>query len=310
MVPYTGPIYDAHAHLVSDDLVRYPRDKPFVEGAVEDAVFGPGMIGRPGGMHGPNPVNEKPSAEKMHAWMAEENVIGMAAVQKGLIYGTDNSYIVDAADLYPDEMRAVIIVDPQAAETPDMIRRYAERGIIGIRFFGVGVKDKGKWLSSPSALEAWSLADELGLLVDIEAPAKDSEPLIAVIEQMADRFPTLRIALDHVFLPDVRQPQFGIDGRFDGFKARDNIFYKFTSLNMDFIRERGFAPEEVLRRVVDFYGPDKVMWGSDIGTSSGSYAEMLERAKDSTRLLTDAERRKVLHDTGVRVFLGSEQQDQ
>lgn len=310
MVPYTGPIYDAHAHLVSDDLVRYPRDKPFVEGAVEDAVFGPGMIGRPGGMHGPNPVNEKPSAEKMHAWMAEENVIGMAAVQKGLIYGTDNSYIVDAADLYPDEMRAVIIVDPQAAETPDMIRRYAERGIIGIRFFGVGVKDKGKWLSSPSALEAWSLADELGLLVDIEAPAKDSEPLIAVIEQMADRFPTLRIALDHVFLPDVRQPQFGIDGRFDGFKARDNIFYKFTSLNMDFIRERGFAPEEVLRRVVDFYGPDKVMWGSDIGTSSGSYAEMLERAKESTRLLTDAERRKVLHDTGVRVFLGSEQQDQ
>lgn len=304
MASYSGPIYDAHAHLVSDDLERYPRNKPFREGAVEDAVFGPGMIGRPGGMHGPNPVNEKPTAEQMHGWMAEQNVIGIAAVQKGLIYGTDNSYIVDAADIFPDQMRAVIIVDPQAPETPDMICADAARGIIGIRFFGVGVEDKAQWLSSPSALEAWSLADELGLLVDIEAPAKDSDVLIGVIEAMADRFPNLRIVLDHVFLPDVTRPNFGIDSRFEGFKSRSNIFYKFTSLNMDYIRERGYAPEDVLRRVVDFYGADKVMWGSDIGTSSGTYAEMVERAKDAAKLLNEEEQRQYFHDAGLRVFLG------
>lgn len=302
MATYTGPIYDAHAHLVSDDLERYPRHKPFREGAVEDAVFGPGMIGRPGGMHGPDPVNEKPTAEQMHGWMAEQNVVGIAAVQKGLIYGTDNSYIVDAADLFPDEMRAVIIVDPQADETPDMIRNYAERGIIGIRFFGVGVEDKSAWLSSPQAMKAWQLANDLGLLVDIEAPAKDSDILIGVVEGMADRFPDLRIVLDHVFLPDVRLPQFGIDQRFDGFRSRDNISYKYTSLNMDFVRERGFAPEDVLRHVVDFYGADKVMWGSDIGTSSGTYAEMIARAKEAARHLTSEEQRKYFHDTALRIF--------
>jgi predicted TIM-barrel fold metal-dependent hydrolase len=303
MTTYDGPIYDAHAHLVSGDLDRYPRNKPFKEGAAEDAVFGPGMIGRPGGMHGPNPVNEKPTAEAMHGWMAEQNVVGMAAVQKGLIYGTDNSYIVDAADIFPDEMRAIIIVDPQAAETPQMIRDCAARGIIGIRFFGVGVEDKAAWLSSPSALEAWTLANDLGLLVDIEAPAVGSDVVIPVVETMADRFPDLRVVLDHCFLPDVRLPNFGFDARFDGFKARDTITYKFTSLNMDVIREKGFLPEEVLRAVVDFYGADKVMWGSDIGTSSGTYAEMIERAKASTRLLTEDERRKVLHDTGRRICL-------
>lgn len=304
MSDYAGPIYDAHAHLVSDDLEKYPRTHPFREGAVEGSVFGPGTIGKPGGMHGPNPINEKPSAEKMHKWMAEENVVGIAAVQKGMIYGTDNSYIVDAADIFPDEMRAIIIVDPQAPETPQMIRDDAARGIIGIRFFGVGVTDKSKWLSSPSALEAWTLANDLGLLVDIEAPARGADVLIPVIEAMADRFPKLRIVLDHVFLPDVTQPDFGIDARFDGFRARDNITYKFTSLNMDFIREKGIAPEAVLRRAVDYYGPDKLMWGSDIGTSSGSYKEMVARAKESTRLLTEEERRRVLHDNGRRVFLG------
>jgi predicted TIM-barrel fold metal-dependent hydrolase len=300
---YRGPIYDAHAHLVSDDLERYPRTHPFREGSTESSVFGPGTVGKPGGMHGPNPVNEKPTAEKMHGWMAEDNVVGIAAVQKGMIYGTDNSYIVDAADIFPDEMRAIIIVDPQAPETPQMVRDYARRGIIGIRFFGVGVKDKSVWLSSPAALEVWALAADLGLLVDIEAPAAGSDVLIPVVESMADRFPNLRIVLDHVFLPTVTDPDFGITAKFDGFASRDNIFYKFTSLNMDVIREKGVAPEAVLRRVVDFYGPDKVMWGSDIGTSSGVYKEMIQRAKASTSLLNDEERRKVLHDNGRRIFL-------
>jgi L-fuconolactonase len=296
-------LYDSHAHLVSDDLARYPRN-PILLKPSEGSPFGPGTIGKPGGMHGPNPVNEKPTAEQLGGWMAEENVVGIAAVQKGMIYRTDNSYIVDAADIFPDRMRAVIIVDPQAAETPQMVRDLAKRGIIGIRFFGVNVEDKSSWLSSPQALEVWTIADELGLLVDIEAPSVGGEVLIPVVEAMADRFPNLSIVLDHIFLPTVTDPDFGIGSQFYGFAARDNISVKFTSLNMDVIREKGIAPEAVLRRVVDFFGADKVMWGSDIGTSSGTYKEMVERAVASTELLDEEERRKVLHDTGRRVFLG------
>jgi hypothetical protein len=46
------------------------------------------------------------------------------------------------------------------------------------------------------------------------------------------------------------------------------------------------------------------MWGSDIGTSSGTYKEMVQRAFDASATLNDAERRKVLHDTGRGVFTG------
>lgn len=296
-------LYDTHAHLVSDDEKRYPRSYPF-ENTTLRMPRVPGTIGTPGGMHGPDPVNETPTAELMDRWMTEQNVVGIAAVQKGMIYGTDNSYIVDAADLFPDRMRAIIIVDPQAAETPQMVREGAARGIVGIRFFGVGVVDKAAWLSSSAALAVWELADDLGVLVDIEAPASGSEVLIPVIEAVADRFPDLRIVLDHVYLPDCTLPHFGIDHRFDGFAARPNITVKFTSLSMDVIREKGVAPEAVLRRTVDFYGADRTMWGSDIGTSSGTYQEMVARAIASTSLLTEDERRKVLHDTGRRIMLG------
>ena len=300
-------LYDSHAHLVSDDLVNYPRNPiildPSENKTLSYAPFGPGTVGHPGGMHGPSPVNEKPTAEQMSGWMAEENVVGIAAVQKGMIYRTDNSYIVDAANIFPEKMRAVIIVDPQAPETPRMVSDLAEKGIVGIRFFGVGIKDKSTWLSSSQALEVWELANRLGLVVDIEAPAVDGDVLIPVVETMADRFPDLSIVLDHIFMPVVTRPDFGIDARFAGFAARKNISVKFTSLNMDVIREQGIAPEAVLRRAVDFFGPDKVMWGSDIGTSSGTYKEMVQRAIASTVLLTEDERRQVLHDTGRRVFV-------
>ena len=304
---YNGPLYDAHAHLISDDLVRYPRNPlrgASAGGAGAASPFGPGMVGLPGGMHGPNPVNEKPTAEQMHGWMVEEGVRGIAAVQKGMIYRTDNSYIVDAADLFPDEMRAVIIVDPQAAETPQMMRDLARRGIVGIRFFGVGVQDKSSWLSSPEALQVWQLADELNVLVDIEAPPVGGEVLIPVIEAMADRFPDLPIVLDHVLMPIVTDPDFGIGAQFDGLAARHNVFVKFTSLNMDVIREQAVDPAAVLRRTADVFTADKVMWGSDIGTSSGTYKELVQRAIASTALLAEQERIKVLHDTGWRVFGG------
>jgi L-fuconolactonase len=299
-------LYDSHAHLVSDDQVKYPRNPVVRDPTLVPAngPFGPGTIGIPGGQHGPNPVNEKPTAEQLHKWMAEENVVAIAAVQKGMIYRTDNSYIVDAADIFPGQMRAVIIIDPREEKTLGMIRDGAKRGIIGIRFFPINVTDKIAWLSSPESLKVWELADELGLIVDIEAPAAGQEELIPFIEKMADRFPNMTIVLDHIFLPTVTDPNYGIGAHFNGFRDRKNVFVKWTSLNMDVIREKGFPPEKVVRAAVDFFGADKVMWGSDIGTSSGTYKEMVARAHDSVKLLNDEEKRKVLHDTGRRVFAG------
>ncbi|MBT2186325.1 amidohydrolase family protein [Sphingobium nicotianae] len=305
-MPQTQPIYDTHAHLVSADGVRYPRKNiPYLQRPDgKKRVATPGTVGAPGGMHGPDPVNEKPTAEQMSGWMDAEGVVGIAAVQKGRIYGTDNSYIMDAADLFPGKMRAIIIVDPTEEQTLPLMREGAKREIIGIRFFPANIWDVAGWLGSPEAATVWQTAEELDLVVDIEGPKDDWRETMHVIEDYADRFPRLRIVLEHLYGPVVTDPDFGIDSRYDGLAARDNISYKFTCLNMDVIREQGVKPEDVLRRAVDFYGADKIMWGSDIGTSSGTYREMLSRAVDSTVLLTAEERRKVLHDTGRRILTG------
>lgn len=302
-------LYDSHAHLISDDLERYPQHcvQVSIESLPEDSALGPGIMGFPGGRHGPNPVNLKPTAEQIHVWMQEENVVGLAAVQKGMVYRTDNSYIVDAANLFPEEMHAVINIDPIEEKTLPMIRELADRGVVGVRFFPIGIRDRIAWLSSPESIAVWKLANELGLIVDIEAPVSGKkEELITLVEEMADRFPGSRIVLDHIFLPTITDPDFGINSIYDGLAARDNVYVKWTTANMDIIYVKGAASEDVLRRAVDFFGADKIMWGSATGTCSGTYREMVALAHDSTRYLTSDEKRKVLHDTGRRVFTGWE----
>src|SRR5258706_7355876 len=103
------PLFDSHAHLVADDQARYPRNP--MQRAPDAPYRPPGVIGNPGGHHGPNPVHEVPDAVRMLRWMEEENVDGIVAVQKRMIYLYDHSYILDSSDQYPHLVSAVAILD-------------------------------------------------------------------------------------------------------------------------------------------------------------------------------------------------------
>ena len=95
----------------------------------------------------------------------------------------------------------------------------------------------------------------------------------------------------------------GFDERFVSLTAQPNIFFKFTSINLDIYRETDTRTHEVLRRAVDMFGADRIMWGSDIGTSSGTYRDMVQRMLNAAMLLSDAERHAVLYGTGKTVFV-------
>ena len=101
-------LFDAHAHLVADDQQAYPRNP--MQRAANAPYRAPGVIGKPGGHHGPNPINEIPDVSRMLTWMQAQNVDGAVAVQKRMIYRYDNSYILDSSDRYPDIFSAVVIL--------------------------------------------------------------------------------------------------------------------------------------------------------------------------------------------------------
>lgn len=298
-------LFDTHAHLVADDQERYPR-KP-MQRAADAPPRAPGVIGIAGGQHGPNPVHEVPDVSRMLGWLRDCNVDGMVAVQKRMIYRYDNSYILDSSDAHPEMMLAVVILDAEDPATPGLVREYiCERSLSGLRLFGGRDKNGNMpWLVSAQAQKSWEVVNEFGIVMDLEVLAiGGGGPSVPQIIEMARRYPATRIVLDHLLEPEVRpgDPELGLGEPFLPLAEVDNIFLKFTSINLDTYREAGVDPALVLRRAVDIFGAHKIMWGSDIGTSSGSYREMVQRMLTACEALTEQEKRLVLHDTGRAVF--------
>jgi predicted TIM-barrel fold metal-dependent hydrolase len=308
MTASTRPLlFDSHAHLVADDQQRYPRNP--MQRAADAPYRAPGVIGKPGGHHGPTPVNEVPDASRLLRWMQEENVDGIVAVQKRMIYRYDNSYILDSSDQYADLFSAVVILDAEDDSTPALVRQYVrDHGLAGVRLFGGRLADGSMpWLNSPKALKTWAVAQEFGLVMDLEVLSHGGGgPSIPAIIELTRKYPDIRIVLDHLLEPEMEEGEhFGLDERYQTLAGEHNIYFKFTSINLDICREAGIPADQVLRRAVDMFGADHLMWGSDIGTSSGTYKEMVQRFLDSAVLLSPDEKRAVFHDTGKRVFIKS-----
>jgi len=290
---------------VADDQVRYARNP--MQRAADAPYRAPGVIGKPGGHHGPKPINEVPDAQRMLQWMKEENVDGIVAVQKRMIYRYDNSYILDSSDKYPGLFSAVVILDAEDAGTPALVRQYARaNGLAGVRLFG-GRKPDGSmpWLNSPNALKTWDVAQELGLVMDLEVLSEGGGgPSIPAIIELTRKYPDIRLVLDHLLEPEMEEGEnFGLDHRYETLAGLKNIYFKFTSINLDICREAGIPADKVLRRAADMFGADHLMWGSDIGTSSGTYKDMVQRFLDAAVVLSPLELRAVAHDTGKRVFV-------
>ena len=55
--------------------------------------------------------------------------------------------------------------------------------------------------------------------------------------------------------------------------------------------------------LVDGFGAERLIWGSDVGQSMlWDYAEKVEMACGSTALLTGGEARAMLHDNAARIY--------
>ncbi len=190
---------------------------------------------------------------------------------------------------------------------PSLVRSYIEKhGLAGVRLFGGREADGTMpWLNSPRALQTWAVADEYGIVMDLEVLAIGGRRTVGCrpLSNWRDASRTCGWCSITCSNRRVEDDNYGFDERFVPLAAEPNIFFKFTSINLDIYRETDTPADQVLRRAVDMFGADRIMWGSDIGTSSGTYQDMVQRILDATVLLTDAERHAVLYETGKKVFV-------
>jgi predicted TIM-barrel fold metal-dependent hydrolase len=302
----SDPLLDTHAHLISDDWEAYPA-KPFT----------PDL-----------PVPDRPAftvtADQLLSLMDEHGVDQACLVQRGHVYGYDNSYILDSARKHPDRLHPVVILEAQDPRSSGIYREMVRNdGVAGFRMANSRpwILDTA-WMSSPSAMEIWRACADLGTPMTLIVFNNQLSYVLPLIEVIAREFRDLPIILDHGAMPygmsqyevALREeagetvtmpppPHYGIDTTIAIFEDVPNVHFKITEINMERLVKAGTRSAELLRRMVDGFGPERLIWGSDVGQSMlWNYAEKVAMAREATELLTAGEARAFLHDNAARIY--------
>ena len=256
---------DIHPHVIADDTARYPL--------------------APVGGHQSEWSRTRPvTVPQMIAAMDAAGVGKSAIVQASTCYGHDNSYVADAVAAHPERFTGVFSADVLAPDAPQRMREWRSRGLTGMRLFMFGstVSQQAPWLDDPMTYPAWECAAELGLSICLQMAPE----AIAQLVNMARRFPTVRIVVDHCARPKLADgPPYHAASPLIGLARYPNVYLKLTPRVFEEAATGKATPETFFLRLVAEFGAPRLAWGSNFPASPGTLAELLAVARSSLACL-------------------------
>ena len=258
-------IIDIHPHIIASDTQRYPL--------------------APLGGHQSDWSRTRPvSTEQMIAAMDKAGVAKSAIVQASTCYGHDNSYVADAVAAHPDRFTGVFSVDVLAPDAPERMRHWVGRGLTGMRLFTIGstMPDQASWLDDPKTYPAWEAAGELGLSICLQMSAK----AFPQMTKMTERFPKVRIILDHMARPVLEDgPPYAAAASLFDLARYPSVYLKLTPRSFIESRNGKATPETFFAKLVDTFGASRIAWGSNYPASEGPLNNLLAVARESVASL-------------------------
>lgn len=275
-------IIDIHPHIISDDEKRYPPAPLF--GKRSDWS------------------QERPcTVDTLIAAMDAAGVAKAAVVHSSTTYGFDNSYVVDGCNQYKDRLVAVGSVDMLAEDVPSVIKKWAGKGLAGLRIFtGGSTKDfDPSELDNPKSFKAWDALSDLGLPMCIQT-GPVGLPQVAML---AKKFPKVNIILDHLGRPDVLDgpPYSNADSLF-ALADLENIYFKLTPRIFGDVTKGKASAETFFPKVVATFGAQRLAWGSNFPTSPGTLAEILATAKQGLASLSASDQEWIFGKTAQKLY--------
>ena len=270
---------DSHVHIWTQDTERYPAGV-FDVSALEPKEFTP---------------------EWLFRHCRPFDVSRIVLVQA--IYGTDNSYILDAAARFPGVFGIVAAVDHHDEGVADRMAELKERGVMGFRIVAQPGRGDG-WLKDAGYEAMFEAASRTGQAI---CPLTHPDG-VHDLDRMCGAYPETTVVVDHM----TRIGELGpIDdeevGRLCALARHPNVHVKVSRLHALGLKR---PPHDELipmvRRVIDAFGPGRVMWGSDspYQVVGESYSDSITLVRDRIGL-SDSDRQSILHDTAARLFFES-----
>jgi predicted TIM-barrel fold metal-dependent hydrolase len=159
------------------------------------------------------------------------------------------------------------------------------------------------WFAGPQAVEVWNAAQETGVSLCLHFLRGNRDRGIAALAPLLRRFPEVALVLDHAGNPPSEREGFGL-GVLATLEPFSQVRFKISTINFEYVRKAGDDIAAFTAAVVARFGAERVMWGSDVAQSRGSYAEFVANAVASVASLPEAGRAAVLGHTAGALYFG------
>lgn len=203
--------------------------------------------------------------------MDEAGVQGAVLVPP-LWEGRRNDLAIAAAKAYPKRFSVMARLDPAAPASRELLNQLpGQPGVLGLRF-AFQTRKLVPLLTGGHAEWIWGAAQRAGLHIYILVP----HDLVPLVDDIAVRYPGLKIVMDHFALPSGRKDAEAFAG-FDKLIAiarRPNVAAKVSALpcySTDTYPYRSL--HDYVRRAYDAFGPQRFFWGTDLSRSPIDYRQ-------------------------------------
>lgn len=278
--------FDTHVHAISRDMDSYPL-KP--------------LGGNQSDWSKTRPVDVDGLIEHLDLAGVDQAVL----VQASTAYGYDNRYAADALAAHPDRLVGVCSVDFLSDTAVADLRYWIEdRGFSGVRIRVsdglTKVSTPGLGLSDERMQPVWDYVGRARIPVCVQMHSKDTAKLVEVLRA----HPDTTVLLDHAGRPDASGgPPYDKLAELGQLAEFPGVHLKVTPSALRRLHaEPGADVTDVLKRLVQDFGSDHVMWGSDFPAFDGPLSDARAAIEREFAWLDQGARAEVLGANAARVY--------
>ncbi|WP_251447599.1 amidohydrolase [Microbacterium sp. USTB-Y] len=248
----------------------------------------------PDGSHGSTPTEILPAMDEIG--------VSATAIVPAIWAGDDNRPALRWAAEHPDRLGVMGRFDLWDPDRTRIERWFDDPGMRGIRMSYPSFRGRD-WLDVDRFAWFWAEAERLGIPLMLLIFGQEVRKVAAI----AERHPGLPLIIDHMGLLIGQRTGFDAWAHIDDLfplTAYPNVFLKFSSIP-DYTDEEYPYPSltPMLERIVDGYGPERLMWGSDTTrVLRASYREILDHTRYELGFLGASEKEWILGRTAATVL--------
>ena len=267
-------IIDTHTHVVSSDKVKHPL--------------------YPGARGWSTEVSN--DVEDLIAEMNQAGVDCATLVQPSGTYGLDNSYQCDSAQQYAPRTVSVGILDPAAPDAADKLAYWVnERGMVGVRLQSQAEPD------DPRCDPLWERAEALGIPISIGGGGQPDK--VDRMRNVGARHPNVLFAPDHFAGWSGAEDKDAMTSAMEELARLPNAHLRISSTSLGPYANLTPSEQELFRRVIEAFTPQRVMWGSNFPSSrEGGYIGQVQLGQTALPWLSDEERNWIMGGTAHKLW--------